>query len=254
MSIDLHVPATNGSIERRYRGFPLASEFPSFFPVTGSNALAGAEPYLGSPFKNLDIQVCFYPSHAQTLPILAHPSTYTPNARTGPGAVEDTASQNSCYSDTVLSDVLVKKEHDPNFSTCPSSPISRSIGSQKGASTSPCPSSDTGTGSDNIAETIIQPNIDPIAAPVKRQRGRPRKGTIVVVAATYSPQNKTKGKRTKTGCLTCRQRKKKCDERKPICKYREYSKLLSPLYSLAPASRLSNIILTIVIRFDLREQ
>jgi hypothetical protein len=26
--------------------------------------------------------------------------------------------------------------------------------------------------------------------------------------------------RTKTGCLTCRKRKKKCDEQKPECKFR----------------------------------
>ena len=49
----------------------------------------------------------------------------------------------------------------------------------------------------------------------KRGRGRPRKHSD----ATLSPPS-FKAKtfvRSKTGCLTCRKRKKKCDERKPEC-------------------------------------
>jgi hypothetical protein len=48
---------------------------------------------------------------------------------------------------------------------------------------------------------------------VKRPRGRPRKHPLTpsVVA------NKITKGRSKTGCLTCRKRKKKCDEAKPRC-------------------------------------
>lgn len=48
---------------------------------------------------------------------------------------------------------------------------------------------------------------------VKRPRGRPRKPRSEI---SLSLKN-VKG-RSKTGCLTCRKRKKKCDERKPKCK------------------------------------
>lgn len=49
----------------------------------------------------------------------------------------------------------------------------------------------------------------------KRPRGRPRKYPLPVPGeATNSPG---KG-RSKTGCITCRKRKKKCDEAKPGCK------------------------------------
>ena len=48
----------------------------------------------------------------------------------------------------------------------------------------------------------------------KRGRGRPRK---VQPSPTPSPNKVAKG-RSKTGCLTCRRRKKKCDEGKPSCK------------------------------------
>ena len=47
----------------------------------------------------------------------------------------------------------------------------------------------------------------------KKPRGRPRK---VQVEPPANAETQTKG-RTKTGCLTCRQRKKKCDETKPFC-------------------------------------
>jgi hypothetical protein len=46
----------------------------------------------------------------------------------------------------------------------------------------------------------------------KRRRGRPRKHSeIPRVLESKIP------KRAKTGCLTCRKRKKKCDEAKPNC-------------------------------------
>ncbi|KAL2151396.1 hypothetical protein VTH82DRAFT_6494 [Thermothelomyces myriococcoides] len=47
----------------------------------------------------------------------------------------------------------------------------------------------------------------------KRPRGRPRKHPFVASVVTHKI---TKG-RSKTGCLTCRKRKKKCDEAKPRC-------------------------------------
>jgi hypothetical protein len=47
----------------------------------------------------------------------------------------------------------------------------------------------------------------------KRPRGRPRKHPLTPAA---SANKITKG-RSKTGCITCRKRKKKCDEAKPRC-------------------------------------
>ena len=47
----------------------------------------------------------------------------------------------------------------------------------------------------------------------KRPRGRPRKHPLTPVVNTSKV---TKG-RSKTGCITCRKRKKKCDEAKPRC-------------------------------------
>ncbi len=48
----------------------------------------------------------------------------------------------------------------------------------------------------------------------KRPRGRPRKHPLTPIITT----NKVTKGRSKTGCLTCRKRKKKCDEAKPRCK------------------------------------
>ncbi|XP_044717216.1 fungal specific transcription factor domain-containing protein [Hirsutella rhossiliensis] len=48
----------------------------------------------------------------------------------------------------------------------------------------------------------------------KRPRGRPRKNSLTT--PTVSATKVTKG-RSKTGCITCRKRKKKCDEAKPRC-------------------------------------
>ncbi|KAK9413360.1 putative Zn(2)-C6 fungal-type domain-containing protein [Seiridium unicorne] len=47
----------------------------------------------------------------------------------------------------------------------------------------------------------------------KRPRGRPRKHPLTPHIAT----NKVAKGRSKTGCITCRKRKKKCDEAKPRC-------------------------------------
>ena len=48
---------------------------------------------------------------------------------------------------------------------------------------------------------------------VKRPRGRPRKHPKEPPSAV----SKTLKGRSKTGCITCRRRKKKCDETKPAC-------------------------------------
>lgn len=69
------------------------------------------------------------------------------------------------------------------------------------------------------APPLVSPGIasesvgNPLAKP-KRPRGRPRKHPINPIA---SGSKVTKG-RSKTGCITCRKRKKKCDEAKPRCK------------------------------------
>ncbi|CAD6443099.1 3bc7813b-9eb7-406c-afcc-96a629f5ed72 [Sclerotinia trifoliorum] len=47
----------------------------------------------------------------------------------------------------------------------------------------------------------------------KRPRGRPRKNPV----QTIEPLHKIAKGRSKTGCVTCRRRKKKCDEAKPRC-------------------------------------
>lgn len=49
----------------------------------------------------------------------------------------------------------------------------------------------------------------------KRPRGRPRKHPLAPAVAA----NKVTKGRSKTGCLTCRKRKKKCDEAKPRCAF-----------------------------------
>lgn len=60
----------------------------------------------------------------------------------------------------------------------------------------------------NTSPTAVQPK-------QKRPRGRPRKHPVAPVAAS----NKITKGRSKTGCLTCRKRKKKCDEAKPRCTF-----------------------------------
>ena len=49
-----------------------------------------------------------------------------------------------------------------------------------------------------------------VTLPAARKRGRPRKHPII-------EQKKASHSRSKTGCGTCRRRKKKCDETKPAC-------------------------------------
>jgi hypothetical protein len=48
---------------------------------------------------------------------------------------------------------------------------------------------------------------------IRRPRGRPRKHPKTL----HSANSKQPKGRSKTGCITCRRRKKKCDETKPAC-------------------------------------
>ena len=70
----------------------------------------------------------------------------------------------------------------------------------------------------DVKEAPLTPDQAPLVSPTaptqKRPRGRPRKHPIVPAPTAGKV---TKG-RSKTGCITCRKRKKKCDEAKPRCK------------------------------------
>ena len=63
-----------------------------------------------------------------------------------------------------------------------------------------------------------------MATKEKRRRGRPRKHPLAPLVANSKV---TKG-RSKTGCITCRKRKKKCDEAKPRCKHFNLSQTRLP--------------------------
>lgn len=65
------------------------------------------------------------------------------------------------------------------------------------------------------AEALRTPGGGSGAMQVKRPRGRPRKHPV----PTLESMAKVAKGRSKTGCITCRRRKKKCDEAKPRCEY-----------------------------------
>lgn len=74
------------------------------------------------------------------------------------------------------------------------------------------------TGFDGVAEikdatNTAQSSEEPVTPQVKRPRGRPRKHP----KPTPESQAKIAKGRSKTGCGTCRRRKKKCDEARPYC-------------------------------------
>lgn len=62
----------------------------------------------------------------------------------------------------------------------------------------------------NLASPV---DVAPVADKAKRPRGRPRKHPLAAIPSA----NKVGKGRSKTGCITCRKRKKKCDEAKPRC-------------------------------------
>ncbi|KXT17793.1 hypothetical protein AC579_5328 [Pseudocercospora musae] len=64
-----------------------------------------------------------------------------------------------------------------------------------------------------------------VTLPHPKKRGRPRKHPIV-------EQRKTSHARSKTGCGTCRRRKKKCDETKPVCQNCEKNNVVCDGYEL----------------------
>lgn len=75
---------------------------------------------------------------------------------------------------------------------------------------------------DDLKAAPLAPAIPPEAnstdSKPKRPRGRPRKHPLTPVV---NASKITKG-RSKTGCITCRKRKKKCDEAKPRCMTRSH--------------------------------
>lgn len=78
----------------------------------------------------------------------------------------------------------------------------------------------------DVKESLVPetPSTDLIPALVKRPRGRPRKHP----KPTPESMAKVAKGRSKTGCITCRRRKKKCDETKPGCKLRLTAPLIPP--------------------------
>lgn len=80
----------------------------------------------------------------------------------------------------------------------------------------------------------------------KRPRGRPRKHPVTTMSST----NKVTKGRSKTGCITCRKRKKKCDEAKPRCTFP--SELLFPCPRLDHTS--TRQLIYWVYRHELREE
>ncbi len=76
---------------------------------------------------------------------------------------------------------------------------------------------------DDVQEAPFLPDTldaqTPSTSKSKRPRGRPRK--LSLVPPTPGGPKATKG-RSKTGCITCRKRKKKCDEAKPRCEFDIY--------------------------------
>lgn len=67
----------------------------------------------------------------------------------------------------------------------------------------------------DLVGSLAEPAGGTVGVPVNvpRKRGRPRKHPL----PTPGGQSKIAKGRSKTGCITCRRRKKKCDETKPAC-------------------------------------
>lgn len=129
----------------------------------------------------------------------------------------------------------ISSSPQPSMSSSSDSPISNTAFDANAASNSETQSEtriDSRVGSDEIVPKIEETELrledvktEPIAdeppisptEPVRlrRSRGRPR------IHPPRSPTSATKQAkaRSKTGCTTCRKRKKKCDETKPFCKH-----------------------------------
>ena len=63
-------------------------------------------------------------------------------------------------------------------------------------------------------ESMIATDENKLVVRPKRPRGRPRKHPLQTLEVA-----KVQKGRSKTGCITCRRRKKKCDETKPVCEW-----------------------------------
>lgn len=84
--------------------------------------------------------------------------------------------------------------------------------------------------------------------------------SINVYGGQYTPEHRRDGvmqhdpkkrkrnfsNRTKTGCLTCRKRKKKCDEQKPECKFQNSSYVLEVILMFLQAATVSVVVLCVL--------
>ena len=80
------------------------------------------------------------------------------------------------------------------------------------SSVSTLPSAPALAASESPRSLDLSADTEPLFAkvPEKKKRGRPRKNPPKIKSKTLV--------RSKTGCITCRRRKKKCDERRPGCR------------------------------------
>ncbi|KAI9811786.1 MAG: hypothetical protein M1826_003097 [Phylliscum demangeonii] len=95
-------------------------------------------------------------------------------------------------------------EDDESGDDVPDSPLDPSLDRSPGAG--------AGAGARGSADPAGG-GAGPAAGPPKRPRGRPRKHPL----PSPDEHGKNAKGRSKTGCITCRRRKKKCDETKPHC-------------------------------------
>ncbi|KAI3532232.1 uncharacterized protein CLUP02_13008 [Colletotrichum lupini] len=113
-----------------------------------------------------------------------------------------TGHADTCDGDDADNDIVWEQESDDTFAIIPkiepTDDDDLKLGDVKEA-----PLAQTGTTLVSATNSLKQ----------KRPRGRPRKHPV---ASIINQSKVTKG-RSKTGCITCRRRKKKCDEAKPRC-------------------------------------
>ncbi|KAI0006754.1 fungal-specific transcription factor domain-containing protein [Xylariaceae sp. FL0662B] len=143
-----------------------------------------------------ELEVSAVAISASTVPTMVHSATssstdswstsYSESAETGEGVEHDVFWHRD--SDDVLTVPKLEPLEDDDFD----------MGDLKEAPRTPVPESKATT---------------PSQMKIKRPRGRPRKHPLTPQVTT----NKVAKGRSKTGCITCRKRKKKCDEAKPRC-------------------------------------